>query len=74
MELDQGSIYMETYEAKFNPLSIYPKQLVTMEEEKIWLFNKGLHFKLQMLSIHITSVGRSVNEVTNYVMKVDGVK
>ena len=31
MELDQGSIYMVAYEAKFHPLSIYPKQLVTME-------------------------------------------
>ena len=38
------------------------------------MFNRGLDFKLQMFSVHITSVGWSFNEVTNYVMKVDGVK
>ena len=74
MELHKVSIYMASYEAKFYPLSIYPKQLVTMKQEKIWLFRRSLDFKLQMLSVHITSVGRSFNEVTNYVVKVDGVK
>ncbi|WMV13843.1 hypothetical protein MTR67_007228 [Solanum verrucosum] len=64
------------YEAKFHALSRYATQLVTTEEERIHLFVKGLNYELQVLSlsIHMTSAGKSVNEVTDFVKKVEGVR
>ena len=38
------------------------------------MFRRSLDFKLQMLSVHITSGGRICNEMTDHVMKVEGVK
>jgi len=49
-------------------------QLVTTEEERIRLFVKGLNFELQVLSVHMTSAGKSFNEVTYFVKKVEGVR
>jgi len=62
------------YEAKFHALSRYATQLVTTKEERIRLFIRGLNSELQVLSIHMTSAGRSFNEVTDYVKKVEGVR
>ena len=62
------------YEVKFHALSRYATQLVTHEEERIRLFIRGLNSELQVLSVHMTSAGRSFNEVTDYVKKVERVR
>ena len=72
--LEQGGMTVAAYEAKFHALSRYATQLVTTEEERIRLFIRGLNSELQVLSVHMTSAGRSFNEVTDYVKKVEGVR
>ncbi|KAH0665419.1 hypothetical protein KY285_026625 [Solanum tuberosum] len=62
MALEQGGMSVAAYEAKFHALSRYATQLVTTEEERIRLFIKGLNSELQVLSIHMTSVGKNFNE------------
>ncbi|KAH0672114.1 hypothetical protein KY284_023201 [Solanum tuberosum] len=72
MTLVHGGMTMAAYEAKFHVLSRYATQLVTIEEERIWFFIRGLNFELQVLSVHMTSARRSFSEVTDYVKKVEG--
>ncbi|WMV08780.1 hypothetical protein MTR67_002165 [Solanum verrucosum] len=74
MALEQGGMSVAAYEAKFYTLSRYATQLVTTKEEKIRLFIRGLNSKLQVLFVHMTSAGRSFNEVTDFVKKVEGVR
>ncbi|KAH0728169.1 hypothetical protein KY284_004034 [Solanum tuberosum] len=62
MALEQGGMSVAIYEAKFHVLSRYVTQLVTTEEERIHLFIKGLNSELHVLSVHMTSAGRSFNE------------
>lgn len=57
MALEQGSMYMAYYEAKFDSLSLYSTQLVATEKERIFLFIKGMDSEIQMLSVHMTSWG-----------------
>lgn len=45
MELEQDSMFLAAYESKFHALSRYVKKLVTMEEERIQFFIKGLDSK-----------------------------
>ncbi|KAH0745921.1 hypothetical protein KY285_007578 [Solanum tuberosum] len=71
MASEQGGMSVAAYEAKFHALSRYATQLVTTEEERIWLFIRGLNSELQVLSVHMTSAGRSFNEVKDYVKKVE---
>lgn len=66
-ELEKGGMSFVAYEDMFHSLSIYAMHLVTIEEEKIQLFIKVLNSKLQVLSVHMSSAGRSFDEVTNYV-------
>jgi len=47
---------------------------VTTEEERIRLFIKGLNSELQVIFVHMTSAGKSFNEVTDFVKKVEGVR
>ncbi|WMV32260.1 hypothetical protein MTR67_025645, partial [Solanum verrucosum] len=49
--LEQGTMTMAAYEAKFHVLSRYATQLVNFEEEMIHLFIKGLNSELQVLSV-----------------------
>ncbi|WMV59720.1 hypothetical protein MTR67_053105 [Solanum verrucosum] len=74
MALEQCGMSVGTYEAKFHALSRYATQLVTNEEERICLFIRGQNSELQVLSVHMTSAGRSFNEVIYYVKKVEGVR
>lgn len=74
MVLEQGDMYMVAYKATFHALSIYATHLVNTKEERIQLYIRGLNSELQVLFVHINSVGRSLNEVTNYVKKVEGVR
>ncbi|WMV41337.1 hypothetical protein MTR67_034722 [Solanum verrucosum] len=62
MALEQGGMTLAAYEAKFHALSRYATQLVTTEEEGIRLFIRGLNSELLVLSVHMTSIGRSFNE------------
>ena len=63
---------VDAYEAKFYVQSRYATQLVTTEEERIQLFVIGLNLELQVLSVHMTSIGKSFKEVTDFVKKVGG--
>ena len=74
MDLEQGGMSVVAYEAMFYVLSRYYTQLVTTEEERIPLFIRGLNSELQVLSVHMTFLRKSFNEVTNYVNKVEGVR
>ena len=38
------------------------------------MFIRGLNYERQVLVVHMTSVGKSFNEVTDYVKKVEGVR
>ncbi|KAH0669381.1 hypothetical protein KY285_023539 [Solanum tuberosum] len=60
MALEQGGISVAAYEAKFHALSRYATQLVTIEEERIRLFVKGLNSELHVLSAHMTSAARPI--------------
>jgi len=73
MALEQGGMIVASYEAKLHILSRYATHLVTTEEERICLFVKVLNPELQVLSVHMTSAGKSFNEVTDFVKKVEGV-
>ena len=72
MDLEQGGMSVVAYEAKFYVLSRYSTQLVTTEEERIPLFIRGLKCELQVLRVHMTSLRKSFNEVTNYINKWSG--
>lgn len=72
--LEKGGMSLAAYVAKFHAFSRYTTQLVTIEEERIQLFTRGLNSELQVLSIHMTSAERSFNEGTTYVNKVEGVR
>ncbi|KAH0746358.1 hypothetical protein KY285_008015 [Solanum tuberosum] len=74
MGLKQVGMYVAVYEAKFHDLSRYATQLVTTEEKRIHLFIKGLNSEFQELSVHMTSTGKSFNEVIDFVKKVEGVR
>lgn len=60
------------YEAMCHALLRYVMQLVTIEEERIRLFIRGLNFELQGLFVHMNFARNSFNEVTYYVKKVEG--
>ena len=64
MVLEHSAMFLTAYESKFHALSRYATQLVTTKEEKIHLFINGLNSELQILSVHMTSAGKSFNEVT----------
>ncbi|WMV45087.1 hypothetical protein MTR67_038472 [Solanum verrucosum] len=70
--LKHGSMSVASYKAKFHALSRYATQLLGTGEERIRLFVKGLKTKLQVISIHMKYVGKSFNEVTDYVKKMEG--
>lgn len=65
---------MVAYKAKFHVLSRLATQLVTIEEERNHLFIRGLSFILQVLYVHMNYSGRSFNEITNNVKKVEGMR
>ena len=48
------------YEAKFHALSRYVTLLVTIKKERIHLFIRGLSYELQVLSVHMTSIRRTL--------------
>lgn len=72
MVLEQGSMYVAAYEAKFHALCRYAKMCVTMEHKRIQLFITVFGYEVQVLSMHMTSVVRSFNEVIDYFNKVRG--
>lgn len=74
MSLDQGCIDVTTYEVKFLSFSRYAMQLVTIEEERICLFIKGINSEFFVLFDHMNSEGKIFNEVTNLVKKVKEVR
>jgi len=74
MALEQGGMSVAAYEAKFHALSRYDTQLMTTEEEKICLFVKGLNSELQVLSVHMTSAGKIINDISYPVKKVEGMR
>ena len=74
MDLEKGGMFLAPYKAKFHAFSRYDTQFVTTEEERIKLFIWVINFEQQVLSIHMTSTGRSFNDVTYYVKKAEGVR
>lgn len=44
--LEEGGMIVADFEAKFHAMSRYATQLVTSDEERIYLFIKGLNFEL----------------------------
>lgn len=55
-------------------MSHYTTQLFGIENERIRLFVKVLNTNLQVLSLDMTSVGNTYNEVVDYVTMVEGIK
>ena len=65
---------MTAYETKFLDLSRYATQLVSTKKERIRNFIRDLNSEMQVLYVHITSIEKFFNEVTDYVKKVEGVR
>lgn len=59
---------------KFHSLSYHAAQPLGIKEERIYLFVKGFNTDLWVLSIHMTSIEKSFNEISDYVKKNEGVK
>lgn len=74
MAHEWGIMYAVVYEAKFHALSRYATQLLGTDEERIRLYVKAPNAELHILSVHMTSAGKSFNEVTDYVKKLEGVR
>lgn len=72
--LEQGSMCMAAYEGKFHALSRNAMKLLTTEDESFRLIIIGLDPELQVLSVHMTSRGKSFNKVSGYVKKLEGVR
>lgn len=72
MVLKKGGMYVADCDAKFHVLSIYVVQFVIIEEERICFFIRGLNSEFQVLFFYMTFVGKSFNEVIDYVKKVEG--
>lgn len=58
----------------FYALFCYATQLVSIEDEMICLYVKGLIIILHILSIYMISVGRGFNKVIDYVKKIVGIQ
>lgn len=61
LALEQGGMYMSTYESKFHVFSRYSTQLVAIDEESIRFFMKGLNYEVRVLSIRMTSLVKIYN-------------
>ena len=58
-------------------LILYPYMLrnwLLLKRRGSDLFVRGLNYDLQVFSVYMTSAGKSFNEVTDYVKKVEGVR
>lgn len=64
LSLEQGSMTVVVYKANFNVFSYLATQLVNTEKERICQCEKGLNTNRKLLSVHLTSVGKSFNEVS----------
>ena len=73
MAQQQGGMFVTAFETKFLDLSWYATQLVSTKE-RIRNFIRDLNFEMQVLSVHMTSIEKFFNEVTDYVKKVEGVR
>lgn len=74
LDLKQRSMLVAAYKAKFHVLYHYVTQLEGIEKERTQIFLIGLNIDLQVLSIHMTFVGKSFNKVSSYVKKLEGFK
>lgn len=71
MDLEQGGMFVVAYHTKFHALSRYATQLVT-QEERIHFFTMGLNSDFHVLSFHMTSAWKNINEVIIFLKKVEG--
>lgn len=67
LALDQGDKSIATFESKFHALYGYATNLLTIEEERIFLFIQSFNYDLQVLSIPMNSIGKGFNEFFDYV-------
>ena len=74
MRLDQGRMWVATYEAKFHVLSRYSTRLCFSPQEWIHRFVKGLSSGLQIPALQVAAAAKSFQEVVDFVIEVEGVK
>ena len=72
--LQQGRMSVNTYEAKFRALSRYATQLFFSPQEQIHHFVKGLRSELRILALQVAATAKSIQEVVDFVVEVEGVK
>ena len=62
------------YEAKFRALSRYATHLCFSPQEQIRRFKKGLRSDLQIPALQVSTADKSLQEVVDFVIEVEGVK
>ena len=74
LSLEQGRMSVTTYEATFRALSRYATQLCFSPQERILRFVKGLRSDLQIPTLEVATAAKSIQEVVDFVIEVEGVK
>ncbi|XP_049372096.1 uncharacterized protein LOC125837004 [Solanum verrucosum] len=74
LNIEQGRMSVAAYEAKFRALSRYATQLCFSLQERIRRFVKGLRSDLQIPALQVAASAKSFQEVTDFVIEVEGVK
>lgn len=72
--IEQGNYSVTTYDARFLLHSRYQLQLLHIKKERIHWFVKGLNMRLQLLALQMVSLGKTFQEVVEYIQNVKGVK
>lgn len=57
--MEQGTISVVAYEAKFHVLSYYALQIITLEKKQIEYFVKGLNLRIQLAALSVVVFGKS---------------
>lgn len=67
-------MFVTAYEARFHSLSMYSLQLLLIQEEKIRRFVKGLNARLQLVTLQMVTLGKSLKEMVEHAKNVEDVK
>ncbi|XP_069145553.1 uncharacterized protein [Solanum lycopersicum] len=74
MRLDQGRMWVATYEAKFHVLSRYSTRLCFSPQEWIHRFMKVLRSDMQIPALQVAATTKFFQELVDFVIEVEGVK
>lgn len=64
---------MAAYETMFHSLSYYTLQLITLDEEQIRYFVKGMNSGIQMVTLSATTSGKSFQDMIEFAKKAEAI-